>query len=266
MVLSFWCFQWYFHQRDFFILKFSISFRRIAAVIQKNLHVYKSVEVARITQALSPLQYQNPEFCTTIRSILMKWVFVNGALLFAVFYVQGKQDWQLFVLQIFAAKFLPLRSDHADPSPDHAAMPTTRWHCGLTGERGGDAVQSQRAQHHFIGRCQMGEERSLLLPQRPQQTRALAANAEQLRPWEAADVRPAGHGAGGAQARVGGVVWGDAAGGVHANPAEDDWSGQLDQRTWSRLLPNKNKQSLPSSDGKNGQCGHWEHWKGGSKT
>lgn len=54
------------------MLKFSISFRRIAAVIQKNLHVYKSVEVARITQALSPLQYQNPEFCTTIRSILMK--------------------------------------------------------------------------------------------------------------------------------------------------------------------------------------------------
>uniref|UniRef100_A0A8C7ZUK3 FAST kinase domains 1 n=1 Tax=Oryzias sinensis TaxID=183150 RepID=A0A8C7ZUK3_9TELE len=47
---------------------------KIAAVIQKNLHVFKSVEVARITQALSPLQYQNPEFCTTIRSILMKFL------------------------------------------------------------------------------------------------------------------------------------------------------------------------------------------------
>ncbi|XP_024141618.1 FAST kinase domain-containing protein 1, mitochondrial [Oryzias melastigma] len=47
---------------------------KIAAVIQKNLHVYKSVEVARITQALSLLQYQNPEFCTTIRSILVKFL------------------------------------------------------------------------------------------------------------------------------------------------------------------------------------------------
>uniref|UniRef100_A0A665VHC4 RAP domain-containing protein n=1 Tax=Echeneis naucrates TaxID=173247 RepID=A0A665VHC4_ECHNA len=36
-----------------------------------NLHVYKPVEVARVTQALYLLQYQNPELFTKLRSILM---------------------------------------------------------------------------------------------------------------------------------------------------------------------------------------------------
>lgn len=45
---------------------------RIASVIQKNLHVYKPVEVARITQALFLLQYQNPELFTKLRNILIK--------------------------------------------------------------------------------------------------------------------------------------------------------------------------------------------------
>lgn len=45
---------------------------RIASVIQKNLHVYKPVEVARITQALFLMQYQNPELFTKLRNILVK--------------------------------------------------------------------------------------------------------------------------------------------------------------------------------------------------
>ncbi|KAM4559176.1 FAST kinase domain-containing protein 1, mitochondrial [Odontesthes bonariensis] len=47
---------------------------KIASVIQKNLHVYKSVEVARITQALFLLQYQNPELFATLRNILIKFL------------------------------------------------------------------------------------------------------------------------------------------------------------------------------------------------
>lgn len=47
-------------------------FSRIASVIQMNLHVYKPVEVARITQALFLLQYQNPELFNKLRNILVK--------------------------------------------------------------------------------------------------------------------------------------------------------------------------------------------------
>ncbi|XP_041857243.1 FAST kinase domain-containing protein 1, mitochondrial [Melanotaenia boesemani] len=47
---------------------------KIASVIQKNLHVYKSVEVARITQALSLLQYHNPEFFTRLKNIMINFL------------------------------------------------------------------------------------------------------------------------------------------------------------------------------------------------
>lgn len=46
---------------------------KIAAVIQRNLHVYKPIEVARITQALFLLQYQNPELYSRLRTILIKF-------------------------------------------------------------------------------------------------------------------------------------------------------------------------------------------------
>lgn len=44
---------------------------RIASVIKRNLHVYKPVEVARITQALFLLQYQNPELFAKLRNTLV---------------------------------------------------------------------------------------------------------------------------------------------------------------------------------------------------
>lgn len=47
---------------------------KIASVIQKNLHVYKPVEVARVTQALFLLQYQNPELFTKLRNILVNFL------------------------------------------------------------------------------------------------------------------------------------------------------------------------------------------------
>lgn len=47
---------------------------KIASVIQKNLHVYKSVEVARITQALFLLHYQNPELFSTLRKVLISFL------------------------------------------------------------------------------------------------------------------------------------------------------------------------------------------------
>lgn len=47
---------------------------KVAAVIQKNLHVYKPVEVARITQALFLLQYQNPELYSRLRTILSNYL------------------------------------------------------------------------------------------------------------------------------------------------------------------------------------------------
>ncbi|XP_047226211.1 FAST kinase domain-containing protein 1, mitochondrial [Girardinichthys multiradiatus] len=48
-----------------------ILLNKIASVIQKNLHVYKSVEVARITQALFLLHYQNPELFINLRKVLV---------------------------------------------------------------------------------------------------------------------------------------------------------------------------------------------------
>ncbi|XP_019945164.2 FAST kinase domain-containing protein 1, mitochondrial [Paralichthys olivaceus] len=47
---------------------------KIASVIQRNLHVYKPVEVARITQALYLLQYQNPELFTKLRKIMVNFL------------------------------------------------------------------------------------------------------------------------------------------------------------------------------------------------
>ncbi|XP_038157162.1 FAST kinase domain-containing protein 1, mitochondrial [Cyprinodon tularosa] len=47
---------------------------KIASVIQKNLHAYKSVEVARITQALFLLHYQNPELFATLRKVLASFL------------------------------------------------------------------------------------------------------------------------------------------------------------------------------------------------
>uniref|UniRef100_A0A8C9Y8V8 FAST kinase domains 1 n=1 Tax=Sander lucioperca TaxID=283035 RepID=A0A8C9Y8V8_SANLU len=47
---------------------------KIASVIQRNLHCYKPVEVARITQALFLLQYQNPELFTKLRNILVNFL------------------------------------------------------------------------------------------------------------------------------------------------------------------------------------------------
>ncbi|XP_042281946.1 FAST kinase domain-containing protein 1, mitochondrial [Thunnus thynnus] len=47
---------------------------KIASVIQRNLHVYKPVEVARITQALFLLQYQNPELFTKLRNTLVNFL------------------------------------------------------------------------------------------------------------------------------------------------------------------------------------------------
>lgn len=48
------------------------TYCRITSVIQRNLHVYKPVEAARITQALFLMQYQNPELFAKLRSILVK--------------------------------------------------------------------------------------------------------------------------------------------------------------------------------------------------
>ncbi|KAM4561495.1 FAST kinase domain-containing protein 1, mitochondrial [Fundulus diaphanus] len=44
---------------------------KIASVIQKNLHVYRSGELARITQALFLLHYQNPALFATLRKLLV---------------------------------------------------------------------------------------------------------------------------------------------------------------------------------------------------
>ncbi|KAK1903504.1 FAST kinase domain containing protein 1 mitochondrial [Dissostichus eleginoides] len=44
---------------------------KIASVIQRNLHVYKPVQVARIIQALFLLKYQNPELFAKLRQILV---------------------------------------------------------------------------------------------------------------------------------------------------------------------------------------------------
>uniref|UniRef100_A0A3Q1F3Q8 FAST kinase domains 1 n=1 Tax=Acanthochromis polyacanthus TaxID=80966 RepID=A0A3Q1F3Q8_9TELE len=47
---------------------------KIASVIQRNLHVYKSVEVARATQALFLLQHQNPKLFTKLRNSLVDFL------------------------------------------------------------------------------------------------------------------------------------------------------------------------------------------------
>ncbi|KAI9530151.1 hypothetical protein NQZ68_004168 [Dissostichus eleginoides] len=47
---------------------------KIASVIQRNLHVYKPVQVARIIQALFLLKYQNPELFAKLRQILVKFM------------------------------------------------------------------------------------------------------------------------------------------------------------------------------------------------
>ncbi|KAK5860972.1 hypothetical protein PBY51_022405 [Eleginops maclovinus] len=47
---------------------------KIASVIQRNLHVYRPVEIARITQALFQLKYQNPELFNKLRKILVKYL------------------------------------------------------------------------------------------------------------------------------------------------------------------------------------------------
>ncbi|XP_054887602.1 FAST kinase domain-containing protein 1, mitochondrial isoform X2 [Poeciliopsis prolifica] len=47
---------------------------KIVSVIQKNLHDYRSMEVARITQALYLLHYQNPELFAALRTILVNFL------------------------------------------------------------------------------------------------------------------------------------------------------------------------------------------------
>ncbi|KAK9537588.1 hypothetical protein VZT92_005192 [Zoarces viviparus] len=47
---------------------------KITSVIQRNLHAYKPVEVARITQALFLMQYQNPGLFTKLRKILVNFL------------------------------------------------------------------------------------------------------------------------------------------------------------------------------------------------
>ncbi|XP_060910390.1 FAST kinase domain-containing protein 1, mitochondrial isoform X1 [Labrus mixtus] len=50
---------------------------KLASVIERNLHVYKPMDVARITQALFMLRYQNPELFTTLRTMLVD--FLQGS-------------------------------------------------------------------------------------------------------------------------------------------------------------------------------------------
>ncbi|KAL3056231.1 hypothetical protein OYC64_018842 [Pagothenia borchgrevinki] len=47
---------------------------KIASVIQRNLHVYKPVDVARITRALFLFKYQNPELFAELRQMLVKFM------------------------------------------------------------------------------------------------------------------------------------------------------------------------------------------------
>ncbi|KAF7660303.1 hypothetical protein LDENG_00284990 [Lucifuga dentata] len=49
----------------------------IASIVQRNLHIYKPVEIARTTQAFFLLHYQNHEFFTKLRNILVK--FLQGS-------------------------------------------------------------------------------------------------------------------------------------------------------------------------------------------
>ncbi|KAM7407474.1 hypothetical protein PAMA_003279 [Pampus argenteus] len=50
---------------------------KIASVIQRNLHIYKPIEVAKITQVLFLLHYHNPELFTKLRNILVKFLHRN---------------------------------------------------------------------------------------------------------------------------------------------------------------------------------------------
>ncbi|XP_076026000.1 FAST kinase domain-containing protein 1, mitochondrial [Genypterus blacodes] len=54
-----------------------ILIRKISSVVQRNIHVYRPVEVARITQAFTLLHYQVPELLTELRHILVK--FLQGS-------------------------------------------------------------------------------------------------------------------------------------------------------------------------------------------
>ncbi|XP_077393427.1 FAST kinase domain-containing protein 1, mitochondrial isoform X2 [Festucalex cinctus] len=47
---------------------------KIVSVIQRNLDVYKPMEVGKITQAMYLLHYRNPEFFTNLRNILVKFL------------------------------------------------------------------------------------------------------------------------------------------------------------------------------------------------
>ncbi|XP_029967623.1 FAST kinase domain-containing protein 1, mitochondrial [Salarias fasciatus] len=47
---------------------------KVASVIQRNLSVYKSMEVSRIAQALLMSQYQNPELFNKLRDILIQFL------------------------------------------------------------------------------------------------------------------------------------------------------------------------------------------------
>lgn len=49
-----------------------LFFYRIASILNKNLHVYKTVEVARVTQSLIFLHYQSPDLFTKLRNIVVK--------------------------------------------------------------------------------------------------------------------------------------------------------------------------------------------------
>ncbi|XP_071196653.1 FAST kinase domain-containing protein 1, mitochondrial isoform X1 [Salvelinus alpinus] len=48
--------------------------QKIASVVHKNLHVYKPMEIARITQALILLHYQSPELFNKLRNILVQFL------------------------------------------------------------------------------------------------------------------------------------------------------------------------------------------------
>ncbi|XP_062314022.1 FAST kinase domain-containing protein 1, mitochondrial, partial [Osmerus eperlanus] len=47
---------------------------KIASILNKNLHVYKTVDVARVTQSLIFLHYQSPDLFTKLRNIVVKFL------------------------------------------------------------------------------------------------------------------------------------------------------------------------------------------------
>uniref|UniRef100_A0A6Q2ZKA0 RAP domain-containing protein n=1 Tax=Esox lucius TaxID=8010 RepID=A0A6Q2ZKA0_ESOLU len=56
------------HSRNLLLIQ------KIASVIHKNLQVYRSMELARVTQAMILLHYQSPEFFTKLRNILVHFL------------------------------------------------------------------------------------------------------------------------------------------------------------------------------------------------